>query len=115
MSTSNFSPVEFACKCGCGGYIENIALLILLEDVRKHFGRPVTINSSTRCSNHNAEVGGADYSTHLSGHAADIVVKDTHPGDVYKYLDGCGYSCVIGLGSYSTFTHVDTRGHKARW
>jgi len=115
MSTDNFSRKEFECKCGCGGYVENIALLIVLEDIRRQFGKSVTINSSTRCSKHNTEVGGADYSKHLSGHAADIVVKDTSPNAVYVYLNNCAYSDLIGIGSYSTFTHIDTRGHRARW
>jgi len=115
MSTKNFNDDEFRCKCGCGSYVENVALLILLESVREHFGVPVTINSSTRCMKHNASVGGTDFSLHLSGHAADIVVSGVSPSMVYRYLDSSGYSNLIGLGWYDGFTHVDTRGTKARW
>jgi uncharacterized protein YcbK (DUF882 family) len=115
MKTKHFDSKEFECKCGCGSYVQNTALLILLEDVRNKFNKPVTINSSTRCEKHNKNVGGSEYSMHLSGHAADIVVKDTHPDSVYRYLNSCGYADLIGLGSYTSFTHVDTRGKRARW
>ena len=115
MNTKHFKSSELECKCGCGSYIPNVALMLLLEDVRERFGKPVSINSSTRCTKHNDSVGGAEFSLHLSGHAADIVVKDTHPDAVYNYLNSCGYADLIGLGSYNSFTHVDTRGKRARW
>ena len=121
MITKNFSVNEMTCKCGCGGFIFNAALIVVLEDVRRHFGKSVTISSSTRCTKHNSNVGGKPVtasstgSKHLSGQAADINVKDVDPSKVYDYLNSCNYSDIIGLGSYSTFTHVDTRGSRARW
>jgi uncharacterized protein YcbK (DUF882 family) len=113
--TTNFKKEELECKCGCGSYVENPALLIALEDIRDRFGQAVTITSSTRCSKHNDSVGGAGFSLHLSGHAADIVVNNTLPSAVYNYLNSCAYADLIGLGSYSLFTHIDTRGKRARW
>jgi len=115
MLSKHFKKSEFECKCGCGGFIFNTALIILLEDVRSHFGSPVSISSSTRCTKHNDNEGGASGSLHLSGHAADITVKGVYAEAVYEYLNLCGYSDVIGLGSYEGFTHVDTRGKRARW
>ena len=115
MDTKHFKSTELHCKCGCGAYIPNAALMIVLEDVREHFGWPVSISSSTRCIKHNKAEGGAEFSLHLSGHAADITVKNTPPGAVYAYLNDCGYADLIGLGSYNSFTHLDTRGKRARW
>lgn len=115
MITKNFAPSEFFCKCNCGTYNPNAALLIILEDVREHFNSPVKINSSTRCAKHNKEVGGAKASKHLLGQAADIVVIGVDPIHVYKYLNERPYADIIGLGKYNSFTHVDTRGTKARW
>lgn len=114
MNSKHFRDSELMCKC-CGAYIDNVALKVVLEDARKHFGVSVSINCGTRCKKHNDEVGGAEFSWHLSGHAADIVVKGVHPDTVYEYLNSCDYADLIGLGSYSTFTHVDTRGKRARW
>ena len=114
MNTKHFKDSELACRC-CGGYIDNVALKIVLEHVRRYFDAPVTINCGTRCTTHNAEVGGAEFSWHLTGHAADIAVKGVDPSKVYKYLDERGYSDLLGLSCYSTFVHVDTRGTKARW
>lgn len=112
--TQNFSRHEFACKCGCGQDTVDWATLELLEVIRKAFGdRPITILSGNRCPKHNAAVGGAKDSQHLRSRAADIVVEGATPAEVFDYLDGWHEG---GLGSYETFTHVDTRtAGRARW
>jgi uncharacterized protein YcbK (DUF882 family) len=115
MNTNHFKDSELTCRCGCGSFIDNVALKIALEDVREHFNSSVIVNCGTRCTKHNDEVGGAEFSWHLSGHAADIVVKGVHPDSVYRYLNNRPYADLIGLGSYQTFTHVDARGKRARW
>ncbi len=114
--TENFNRSEFACRCGCG--FDDIALdtAYICQDVRDHFGSPVTITSGCRCPEHNVRVGGAVNSQHVAGTAADVVVKDVHPQDVHEYLDSNAVRLGVGgLGSYDTFTHVDTRGTRARW
>lgn len=115
MNTKHFNEYELECKCGCGTYLENVALMMALEDVRNHFNAPVTITSSTRCEKHNKKVGGSKNSWHLSGHAADIQVFNVSPRVVHSYLESCSYAGLIGLGKYNSFTHIDTRGYKARW
>ena len=47
---------------------------------------------------------------HMKGHATDIVVAGMTPGEVQ---DAC--EKFDGLGRYDSFTHVDSRGYKARW
>ncbi len=114
--TDNFNRSEFACACGCG--FDEIALdtVYICQNLRDHFDRPVTINSGCRCLEHNASVGGAENSQHVAGTAADVVVKGIHPNDVYDYLDSYSTSLGVGgLGKYSSFTHLDTRGTTARW
>lgn len=115
---NHFKRSEFACKCGkyCNGYpVEPDEQLVkLLENIRNHFGVPVTINSGVRCKTHNANVGGASASQHMKGTAADIKVKGVAPAKVAAYaetlLPGTG-----GIGIYGTFVHVDVRKQKSRW
>lgn len=112
--SNHFNRGEFACKCGCGFDTVDIELIKVLEHVRHHFDRPVTINSAARCKDRNRAEGGSDKSQHLIGRAADIVV-DMVPSDiVHEFLDET-YGSDYGLGRYDTFTHVDTRGSRARW
>ena len=72
--SEHFSREEMACKCGCGLDTVDAELLSLLEKIRAHFDRPITINSGCRCEAHNRAVGGSKNSQHLIGRAADIVV-----------------------------------------
>lgn len=46
----------------------------------------------------------------MKGTATDIVVKGMTPDEV---ADAC--EKFDGLGRYDTFTHIDSRGKKARW
>ncbi len=76
MLSKHFSRKEFKCKCGkCDYDTIDAELLVILEDVREHFGKPVIINSGNRCPTHNKNVGGATNSYHVRGRAADIVIK----------------------------------------
>lgn len=111
----NFSRKEFACNDGCGFDTVDAELLMVLNDVRNHFNRPVHVNSGCRCPYWNALQGGAKNSQHLLGRAADIRVEGIDPFLVYSYLND-KYPTKLGLGEYSTFTHVDTRTNcPARW
>ena len=112
--SKNFQVKEFACKDLSNIVFIQQFLVEILQDVRDHFGSPVTINSGYRTANHNKKVGGSEHSMHLVGCAADIVVKGVSPVIVYDYLNS-EYPGILGLGLYSTFTHVDTRINQSRW
>lgn len=110
--SKHFSRHEFACKCGCGQDTVDAELLTELEALRQHFDAPITINSGNRCEEYNRRVGGASASQHLRSRAADITIKGVTPLRVYTLLDPTHKG---GLGKYETFTHIDTRGSRARW
>lgn len=111
--SNNFSRHEFACKCGCGKDTVDVELLKYLEQIRSHFDVKCTITSGNRCANHNAAVGGVSTSQHLASRAADIVLDNIDPSLVSELADQLG---VPGVGSYDTFTHIDSRSTgKARW
>ncbi|EGL2187071.1 TPA: DUF882 domain-containing protein [Salmonella enterica subsp. enterica serovar Lehrte] len=112
--SEHFDSNEFACHCGCGYKDINKELIVVLEDVRNHFGQPVSIHSGCRCPSHNAAVKGASKSQHLLGTAADIVVKNRTSALVADYLEH-KYPDKYGVGRYTTFTHIDVRTNKSRW
>lgn len=100
-SSAHFRKAEFKCKCGgryCNGYPAgntSAKLLTILEKIRAHYGKPVTIRSGQRCKKRNAQVGGVSNSMHTKGKAADIYIKgicDTAAGRkrVVSYAYKCG-------------------------
>ena len=110
----NFKVKEFACKDGSDPIFVSSDLVEILQKIRTHFGKAVTITSAYRTVKHNKSVGGAAYSQHLYGMAADIKVKGIGPKDVAAYAETL-LPNTGGIGIYSTFVHVDVREKKARW
>ena len=112
--STNFKVREFACKDGSDVIFISDGLVQVLQAIRSHFGKPVTINSAYRTPTYNKKVGGETYSQHQYGVAADIVVKGIAPKDVAAYAETL-LPNTGGIGIYSTFTHVDVRKVKSRW
>lgn len=118
--SKHFSRHEFACRgqakgiCDCSFDTIDVETLAVIEDVRTHFGVVVHINSGARCLKYNRHVGSPDGSQHLKGRAVDITVSGVSPAKVHTYLIN-KYPDKYGIGSYPTFTHIDTRNYKARW
>jgi uncharacterized protein YcbK (DUF882 family) len=112
--SKNFKVREFACTDGSDPIFVDTDLVDVLQKIRNHFGKAVTITSAYRTPPRNKAVGGTNYSQHLYGRAADIKVANTPPKSVAAYAEkllvGKG-----GIGTYSTFTHIDVRPQKARW
>ena len=48
----------------------------VLDKLRCEWGRPIIVTSGYRCKELNTAIGGARYSQHLKGQAADIVSDD---------------------------------------
>ena len=110
----NFKVNEFACTDGSDPVFIAPELVKVLQKIRNHFGKPVTINSGYRTVTKNKAVGGATYSQHLYGTAADITVKGVAPAKVAAYAEtllvGKG-----GIGIYDSFVHIDVREVRSRW
>ena len=116
-----FKVREFRCRDGSDAIMIDQTLVVLLQAIREHFGKPVTITSGYRTAAHNTAVGGAKSSQHLLGRAADIQVQDTDPLAVAAYAESLmpGWG---GVGRYPVkpgrargWVHVDTRPAKSRW
>lgn len=112
--SKNFKVKEFACKDGSDYILIDDELIDLLQKIRDHFGKPVTINSAYRNTTYNKKIGGVSNSQHTKGTAADIKVADTLPSEVAKYVEYV-MPKKGGIGLYSTFVHVDTRAKRSRW
>lgn len=115
----NFQYKEFDCqgKGCCSTTVIDEKLVAYVQQIRDHFGKPITITSPYRCETHNRRVGGATKSYHMQGKAADIVVQGVSSREVAKYAESIG---ILGIGLYETsadgyFTHIDTRTSKAFW
>lgn len=116
---TNFQYKEFDCHGSgcCSTTIIDEKLVAYVQQIRDHFGKPVTITSPYRCETHNKRVGGATKSYHMQGRAADIVVQGVSSREVAKYAESIG---ILGIGLYETsadgyFTHIDTRTTKSFW
>ena len=112
--STNFKVKEFACTDGSDPIFIDSDLVNVLQKIRSHFGKSVTITSAYRTPSKNKSCGGTTYSQHLYGRAADIKVKGITPKKVAAYAETL-LKNKGGIGTYSTFTHIDVRTTKARW
>lgn len=74
----NFKPEEFRCSCKgkyCCGFPSHMKPheLILIQNIRTHYGRPITVTSALRCKRENGSSRGSiQQSKHLTGQAIDF-------------------------------------------
>lgn len=112
--SNNFKVKEFACNDGSDVIFVSPELVSVLQKIRDYFGKAVNINSGYRTSTYNNKVGGATYSQHLYGTAADIRITGVAPKDVAAYAETLLFN-TGGIGIYNNFVHVDVRKDKSRW
>ncbi len=114
--SANFNVREFRCKDGSDPIFVDSELVKLLQQIRDHFGKAVIINSAYRTANHNAKEGGAKYSQHLYGKAADIRITGVSVDALADYAEKLlGNSGGVGRYYAKGFVHVDVRAVKSRW
>ena len=112
--STNFKVKECACTDGSDPIFIDTDLVDVLQKIRTHFGKAVTITSAYRTPARNKAVGGTVYSMHLYGKAADIKVKGVSPDKVATYAEKLMPKSG-GIGVYKTFTHIDVRATRSRW
>jgi uncharacterized protein YcbK (DUF882 family) len=112
--SKNFKVKEFACSDGSDPIFIDSELVTILQKIRDHFGKAVKITSAYRTPTKNKACGGAAYSQHLYGRAADVKIPGVTPKAVAAYAETL-LKNRVGIGVYKSFVHVDTRKTKARW
>lgn len=112
---NNFIVKEFASRDGADKVLIDTDLVTMLQKIRDHFGRAVSISSAYRTAGYNASIGGSKTSYHVKGQAADISVKGVNPVIVGMYANS--FAGGLGVYAYATggFCHIDTRALKYRW
>ena len=78
--------------------LENLKTLCekVLQPVRDHFGKSVTVNSAYRSPESNAAVNGSKSSDHCKGMAADIEIPSIPNADLAQWIqDNLNYTQLI--------------------
>jgi uncharacterized protein YcbK (DUF882 family) len=109
----HFKVKEFACKDGSQVVFIDSYLVSILDILRNKVGKPVIINSGYRTPKRNEEVGGAKYSYHMRGMAADIRVNGMSAKEIANELNAI-IPNECGIITYKTWVHIDTRAKKYR-
>lgn len=111
---SNFKVYEFACHDGSDTILISSDLVRILQNIREHFGKAVSITSAYRNEAYNSKIGGAKSSYHVKGMAADITVSGVSNRDVAIYA--ATITNGVGLYNYTGgFVHVDVRPNRYLW
>ncbi len=95
-----------------------VDLVRVLDEFRARIGKPVMLNSVYRNEAYNQAIGGVSGSQHKHFRAADFqVIGGGTPAQWARLLRDMRAEKLFqgGIGLYSTFVHVDTRGWNAEW
>lgn len=113
----NFTPNELASK-DTGELLVNYKALDALQSLRTMWRRPIVVTSAFRTASHNARVGGAAKSKHLTGQAFDIKMQGLADSGVVSFIYYAVKAGFTGFGLYLDrpvpFIHIDT-GSPRTW
>lgn len=82
---------------------------VVLDAARARLG-PIHITNGYRSPEYNKQIGGQKNSLHIEMNAADASPVDASAGDLFRFLSKHPMAPCMGLGRYSNFVHLDTRG-----
>ena len=116
------STGQTACNCGCGENNFDRNILVAVEALRDKYwlSRAVNYHCVCRCPTHNAAVGGAAHSRHISDlangikcDAADFDIEGIDPHIVRVTIDA-EWDHGMELNT-DTWVHLDLRSPRARF
>lgn len=109
----HFRVKEFASRDGAQAVFIDEYLVFILDILRNKIKRPIIINSGYRTETQNKKVGGARYSYHIRGMAADIRANGMTAKELAKELDRI-IPKECGIIVYEDWVHFDVRYKKYR-
>ncbi len=104
-----------------------VPTLIILDALRAEFGAPIIMTSTYRSPEYNSAIGGVPRSVHMKFQAVDFQCTAGSPDEWAAKLKSwrgrkfaqpgkqSAFEFRGGVGIYSGFVHVDTRGYNANW
>lgn len=96
--------------------VANTALMI--DEIRRLLGHPIIVISGYRSPAYNTCVGGASSSLHVDFNALDFRSRHGSPStwaQIARDVRRSDTRFKGGIGVYSGFLHIDTRGYEANW
>jgi N-acetylmuramoyl-L-alanine amidase len=90
----------------------------MADEIRHRLGRPIRILSAYRNAAYNTCIGGESASYHMQFNALDITTDGASAialRDIARSVRASNSGFTGGIGLYSTFIHIDTRGYEANW
>lgn len=109
--TKHFKVKEFACKDGSQVVFVDDYLYTILDILRNKLEKPVIITSGYRTPEWNKKCGGAKYSYHMRGMAADIRVDGMSAKEIANKLNEIVPN-ECGIIVYKNWVHFDVRTGK---
>lgn len=109
----HFKVKEFACKDGSPVVFIDEYLVTILDILRNKIGKPIIITSGYRTPEWNKKAGGAKYSYHMRGMAADIRVNGMTAKEIANKLNAI-VPDECGIIVYNNWVHFDVRTSKYR-
>jgi uncharacterized protein YcbK (DUF882 family) len=109
----HFKVKEFACKDGSQVVFIDEHLVSILDILRNKTEKPVIITSGYRTPEWNKKCGGARYSYHMCGMAADIRVNGMSAKEIANELNKITPN-ECGIIVYKSWVHLDVRTSKYR-
>lgn len=88
--------------------LDNLLLLIVnvLQPLRNYVNKPIIITSGYRCKELNTKVGGVGTSQHLTGQAADFVIKGLTVEETVKAVKNSGVRFDQCIDEYNQWCHI---------
>ena len=104
-----FSKAELQCKCGCEAAPMDATFLIMLDELRATFGKPLLVSSGYRCPAHNSRVSSTGATgPHTSGKAVDLRVDRGAAHQLLKIAMDMNFSGIgINQKGSGRFIHLD--------
>lgn len=90
----------------------------MIDEVRQRLGGTVIILSGYRSDGYNRCIGGASRSQHKEFCALDMAPRSASVADLWRVareVRGANPRFAGGIGRYSSFVHIDTRGGNVDW